>query len=242
MATIDDLRAFTNKVYLVIKGRYFDDLTSDDGANLVNQTIDWANMFMDELELETTPDGQAIDWWFARQNDATLGKARVGRKVIDFDSDFNNLIAGEERYVLVTVDGQVVSSWSVVNADQLGNRPGYSVPDRVARVGQQLVFSREFRDNENGGTITGDVTAPLPRLSLTNADALTGDNAIVPQQLLILGAAKDASLPDIVQGKLSPSYAQRYANLLEGAKARSAASSNADTAQRDNYSNVRGVY
>lgn len=242
MAAIDDLRTFTNKVYLVIKGRYFDDLTSDDGANLVNQTIDWANMFMDELELETNNDGQAIDWWFARQNDATLGKARAGRKVIDWDTDFLNLIAGEERYVLITVNGQVISSWQVVEAGQLGNKPGTTVSDRVARVGQQLVFSRVFRDTEDGGTITGDVTTPLPRLSLTNSDALTGDNAIQPQQLLILGAAKDASLPDIVQGKLSPSYAQRYANLLEGAKARSAASSVADTAQRDNYSSVRGVY
>lgn len=242
MATIDDLRAYTNRVYLVIKGRYFDDLTSEDGLNLVNQTIDWTNMFIDELETETTPDGKAIDWWFTRQNDATLGKARLGKKVIDWDTDNNNLIVDEQRYVLITVNGQVVSSWSPVAASQLGNQPGRVVPDRVARVGQQLVFSRVFTAAENGGTITGDVTVPIPRLSLTNVDALTGENAVVPQQLLILGAAKDASLPDIVKGKLSPSYAQRYANLLEGAKARSAASSNADTAQRDNYSNVRGVY
>lgn len=241
MAAIDDLRIFTNKVYLVVKGRYFDDLTSDDGVNLVNQTIDWTNMFMDELEEETTPDGVAIDWWFARQNGATLGKARLGKKIIDFDTDFNNLIADEGRYVEVQVNGVTVSSWLVVAPNQISTMSTRNTEDKVARVGQQLVFSRVFNSNESGGTIIGDVTVPLPRLSLTNVDALIGENAVKPQQLLILGTAKSASLPDIVKGKLSPSYAQRYSNLLEGAKARNAASSSAEMAQRDNYSHIRGV-
>lgn len=241
MAAIDDLRKFTNKVYLVIKGRYFDDLTSDDGVNLVNQTIDWVNMFIDELETETDAAGQPVDWGFARSNGERLGVARQGKASIDFDSGFNNLIAEEGRYVQVVVGGAVVSNFAVVAPGQITNKTDRITEDMVSLVGSTLVFSRAFRDYENGGKIIGDVTVPIPRLSLTDVSVLNGDNAVTPQQLLILGTAKNASLPDIVQGGLSPSYVQRYNDLLQNAKARNATSSHADTVGRDDYSYISGV-
>jgi len=119
MAAIDDLRAFTNKVNLVIKGRYFDDLTSDDGINLINQTLDWVNMYIDELETETGPDGQPIDWNFCRSDGENLGKARLGASTIDFDTSFNNLIAEENRFVQVVVAGKTISYFAVVAAEQI---------------------------------------------------------------------------------------------------------------------------
>jgi hypothetical protein len=241
MSTTTDLQAFTNKVYLVIKGRYFDDLTSDDGINLINQTIDWANMFIDELETETDAAGQPVDWNFARSTSENLGKARLGKSTVDFDSSFNNLIAESGRYVQVTVGGQVVSNFSVVAPAQITNRADRATNDMVSLVGNTLIFSRPFRDFENGGTITGDVTVPIPRISLTDVSVLNGDNAITPQQLLILGTAKNASLPDIVQGGLSPSYAQRYNDLLDNAKARNSTSSHPDIITRDDLSYISGV-
>lgn len=241
MAAIDDLRAYTNKVYLVIKGRYFDDLTSDDGVTLVNQTIDWTNMFIDEFENETGPDGQPIDWKFARSNGEQLGKARLGKASIDFDTDFNNLVTEQNRYVQILQDDSVVSNWAVVAPDQISSKSDRIVEDMVALVGTTLVFSRAFLDYEDGGTIIGDVTLPIPRLSLTNVDVLTGETAVKPQQLLILGSAKNASLPDIVQGGLSPSYVQRYNDLLNNAKARNSAGSIGDTAARDNLGFISGV-
>lgn len=241
MAAIDDLRAYTNRVYLVIKGRYFDDLTSDDGVNLVNQTIDWTNMFIDELETETQANGQPIDWRWVRTNGEQLGKALLGKASVDFDSDFNNLITEPNRYVQILQDGTAVSNWAVVAPDQISSKTERITEDMVALVGTTLVFSRAFHDYENGGTIVGDVTIPIPRLSLTNVDALSGENAVKPQQLLVLGAAKNASLPDIVQGGLSPSYVQRYTDLLNNAKARNAVSSISEEAARDNLGYIKGV-
>lgn len=241
MATIDDLRKFTNKVYLVVKGRYFDDLTSDDGINLVNQTIDWVNMYIDELETETDAAGQPVDWNFARSNGEKLGKARLGRASIDFDTSFNNLIAEEGRYVQVVQGGAVVSNFAVVAASQITNKNDRVTEDMVSLVGTVLVFSRAFKAYEDGGTLTGDVTLPIPRLSLTDSSALTGERAVKPQQLLVLGTAKSSSLPDIVQGGLSPSYAQRYDDLLTNAKARNATSSHTDIVGRDDLSFISGV-
>lgn len=242
MAAIDDIRAYVNRVYLVVKGRYFDDLTSDDGLNIVNQTIDWTNMFIDELEEETGPTGELIDWLWCRQNGQTLGRARQGAASIDWDTDYNNLIAEENRYVQVTQGGIVVSNFAVVAPNQISSKSDRVVEDMCSKVGNTIVFSRAFKDYEDGGTIIGDITIPIPRLSLTDASVLTGENAVKPQQLLILGSAKNSSLPDIVKGGLSPSYVQRYTQLLNNAKIRNSASASSEVAARDNYSGISGVY
>jgi hypothetical protein len=64
---------------------------------------------------------------------------------------------------------------------------------------------------------------------------------VQPFLLLKLGVAKNVTLPDIVQGKLSPSYAQKFGDLLQGAIARSIASAAAPVTPRDSYSSIRGV-
>lgn len=239
--------AFTQSVYLVIKGRYFDDIDSEDGALLMQQTADWCNMYLDELETEINPDGQPLDWKWSRQEDFALGTAAEGSASITTPTTINYLLVGENRYVQITVGDAVVSNWAVVAPEQITNKSDRVTEDMCSQIGSSIVFSRQFRDYEDGGAITGDVSAPLPRVSLTvsgavvtvlNAKVLT---LVKPKALLQLGVAKNASLPDIVQGGLSPSYTQKYGDLLQNAIARNEAGAVATEAVRDNYSHIGGV-
>lgn len=240
MTPTQQLQAFTQSVYLVIKGRHFDDITSEDGVTLVAQTIDWTNMYIDELETELDNEGRPINWTWARSLGASLGTATEGEASVSFDTNtYSGLIAEEGRYVQILQDNAVISNWAVVSIDQITDKTDRVTEDMVALVGTTLVFSRNFKDTEDGGDIIGDVMTPLPRLSLTNINVL---KLVKPKLLLILGVAKNASLPDIVKGSLSPSYAQKYSDLLKNAIAKAGASSRSDKASRDDYADVRGVY
>lgn len=239
MSPQDQIKAFAQSIYLTIKNRYYDDIDGDDGQVYVAQVLDWTTMFLDELENTVGPDGQLVDWWFARQSGYTLGTATTGSASITTPTAIDRLIADEQRYVQILQDNAVVSNWAVVHPKDIASRTDRITEDMCAVVGSSIVFSRQFRDTENAGTIIGDVVLKLTRPSLNNAKLLT---TVRPKQLLILGVAKNATLPDIVQGGLSPSYATKYDNLLAGAVARSIASSISANAGRDNYSNVRGIY
>ena len=239
------LNAFVQSVYLVIKNRYFDDLTSTDGIVFLNQVADWTNMFLDELETEVDTSGQPIDWLWNRQLGYTLGTATTGGASVAAPSEIFNLIAAPDRYVQVLQGSIVISNWAVVNPSQISSQTDRITEDMVTMVGGVLAFSRVFRDTENNGTIIGDVTLPIPRLSVSpttgapiNIKALS---IVKPLTLLKLGVAKNATLPDIVQGGLSPSYAQKYGDLLTGAIARNATSGRADLVTRDDLSFIGGV-
>jgi hypothetical protein len=251
MSPKDQFTKYAQRLYLTVKGRRFDNIDNTDGQTYLMNCAEWTNMFLDELELETDPDGRAINWWWMRTNDFTLGTvANTTDTTLSLPSTVKNLISAPDRYVRVLQDGTPISSFRVVNADQINNKPNNGVQeDRVAQIGSTLYFSRPFKDTELSGTITGDVTASLPRvvynvasdgtLSFTNIKALT---VVDPQTLLVLGSAKNMSLPDIVQGKLSPSYAQKFNDMLQGAIARSTATSASNSIETQDYSGVTGVY
>lgn len=233
------LEAFAQKVHLTIKNRYFDDITSEDGVVFVAQVIDWTNMFLDELENEVGTDGSIVDWYFSREAEYTLGTATLGGASTSVPSAIDHLITDENRYVQVKQGDSVVSNWLVVHPGDISSKTDRITEDMCAVVGTNLVFSRAFKDTESTGTIVGDVILKLPRLSSVNVKALA---TVRPQQLLILGVAKNATLPDIVQGGLSPSYVQKFNDLLTGAIARSTASSISSLATRDSYGGISGVY
>lgn len=250
MSPQQQLRKFANQVYLVIKNRYYDDIEGEDGQVFVQQIADWLNMYVDELEQITGPDGQQLDWWFARSNSATLGTVAEGDASIGIPNTVDRLIADELRYVQIQQDGIPVSNWAVVQPKDITNRTDRITEDMCATVGGNIVFSRAFKDTENNGTVVGDVMLKLPRIAYnlandgftvnpTNIKLLT---MVKPQLLLTLGVAKNATLPDIVQGKLSPSYVQKYNDLLQGAVARSMASTIASQTAREDFSGVGGVY
>jgi hypothetical protein len=238
-APIDDLRTFADDVYLTIKNRFFDEIEGEDGVVYVNQVVRWITMFLDELETAVDPNGMPIDWWFMRASGATLGTVTEGNSSITIPTTILRVLTDEQRYVQITVDGKVVSNWPVVHPKNMPNRSSQVKEDRCAVVGTSLVFSRAFRDTEANGTITGDVVNKLIRPSLTNVKVF---NVVQPRQLLVLGVSKNATLPDIVQGGLSPSYVQKYNDLLQGAIARSNATSQSQDAAWQDMSDVRGVY
>lgn len=250
MSPNKQLENFANLIYLTIKNRYYDDIAGEDGQTFTRQAVDWTNSFLDELENAVHPnDGKLVDWWFMRENQAELGTAEVGSNVVALPSSVDRLLTDENRYVQITVNDIVISQWQVVQPGDINNkRNGIAQPDRCAVVGTDLVFSRVFKDTENDGTVTGDVVNALPRLAYTldgftvkatNVQALS---LVKPKQLLVLGVAKNATLPDIVQGGLSPSYVQKFNDLLTGAMTRSRATSVAKTAPRDSFNGVGGVY
>jgi len=237
MAYSKTLTAFAQSVYLAIKNRHFDDIDGADGQNYIAQVIDWFNNYLDELETVVDAFGQPVDWDFMRSNSFELGKSVTGASSISIDDTIFSVIATPKRPVTITVGGEVVSSWMMVKPNQLD--PGV-VNKYVTHIGGTLYFNHPFTALENGGTINGDVTISIPRISDTgaNSDVLT---TIKPRQLLVLGVAKNASLPDIVQGGLSPSFVQKYNDLLTSAILMNNDTSTADTLDRDDFSFIKGI-
>lgn len=243
------LEAFVQSVYLMIKNRYYDDLTSTDGKNFILMVSDWANMFIDELETEIDADGSPIDWVWSRQQNVTIGTAVAGANTIDWDArTYHNLVVSTERFVtLVDAAGNRVAYFTVVNPNELSRDDRRNNFDMCYRVGSTVYFSRPFKTEESGYSIVADVTIWMPKIqvSITN-NILTATNVkifntVQPLTLLKLGTAKNAILPDIVQGGLTPSYAQKYETLLTNAINHSTRSSLSPTATYDNFQNISGV-
>lgn len=244
----DDLTAFAQDVYLLVKGRDFDDIAGEDGQIFLARMARWANMFIDELENEVGTNGKLVDWWFARSNDFSLGTAVLGDASISLPSSVSRLTADEQRQVQIKQDSSVISNWAVVRPKDISSKTDRITEDMCAVVGGNLVFSRVFNEFESTGNIVADVILKLPRIgyNVPASGTLVATNVkilsmVVPALLLKLGVAKNVTLPDIVQGKLSPSYTQKFKELLEGAIARSEATSVAAVTARDNYSNIRSV-
>lgn len=233
------LTAFAQSVYLRIKNRQFDNISGIDGQTYITNVIDFTNGYIDELENEIDSEGNPINWRWLEQLGATLGTATTGAASMAFPTTYLNLISDENRYVQILQDGTAVSNWLVVAPGDISNKMYRYTEDMVTLTGSGiLTFSRQFRDTENGGLVVGDVTTSFPRLSQTNVKVLS---IIKPRELLVLGVAKNASLPDIVKGALSPSYVQKYNDLLSNVILRNGTSSVSRTLQRENNNYISGV-
>lgn len=248
MSPLDQLKAYAQKIRLTYKGKRLDDIDGDDGLDYLRDVVDWTNMLLDELETETGPDGMPVDWWFARQPDFGFGTVATGGASVAIPKTVGRLVTEANRVVQIKQGDSVISRWQVVNPRDITNKDDRVIDDMCAVVGANIVFSRAFNTSENGGTVTGDVILTMPRMAINDTGtAIAPTNIkilgfVIPQQLLILGVAKNATLPDIVQGKLSPSYVQKYSDLVNGAITRSMATSISAQQSRDYYGNVRGVY
>lgn len=238
MSPLAQIQALAQSVYIRIKNRPYDDLTSTDGQAYVAQIIDFGNGYIDELENEVNPAGNVLDWKWVTQLGYTIGTAAVGTASITLPSGINNVIVDEDRYVQILQGGVAVSSWLIVSPDDI-TKPHLSDGNMCTVTGSTMTFSRLFTALEDQGSIVADITTPIPRLSLTNAKAIT---IIQPRELLVLGIAKNASLPDIVKGALSPSFVQKYNDLLQNAITRNNSSGAADTMVGNDYSYIRGIY
>lgn len=246
MTPLEKLQQFTQQLYLAINNRRLDSLTDIDGLEAVATTVIWCNLFLDELEAEVNPDGTPTNWSFLRENDAEIGTIATASDTFDLPEGALRLVAEEGRPLIILQDGIVVSTWDVVDPDQITRRDGSIYPtrdQRVTYVNKKVVFSRTLNETEIGGTVHADIVNSFPRLDDTtgeeNADLL---DLPIPRQLLVLGTAKNSSLPNIVKGGLSPSFTQRYGNLLEGLKSANMQTSTGDEAVTDDFSNIGGIY
>lgn len=234
MTPQERLEAFAQSVYLTKNNRYYDDITGEDGQSYVAQTIDWANLLVDELEREA-------DWNCVRDNDHDFGVIATPTSTFALPATIRKLVVDADRPLVIMQDGSIVSTWEVVDPNQITRRTPYpSTAQRVTVVKRSIVFSRPLDDTEVGGTVIADAIEYLPRLVggvTPNVDLF---DTFEPYQLLVLGVAKNATLPDIVQGGLSPSYVQKYNDLLDKSVMENDASSTADEVVRDDYGYIGG--
>lgn len=237
------LQKFTQSVYLTRFGNFVDDITDDDGVTEIRKTIEWTNQFLDELENELDEEGVPMNWLFMRENDKEIGEIEGAGQTFDLPAGVLRLVYSDKRQLMIVQDGSVVSYWDVIAPNQVSRQAQRQSRDSVTVVNGKIIFSRALRETEIGGTAVADVINSLPRLAgvddEVNVEVL---DLVQPKQLLILGVGKNATLPDIVQGGLSPSFTQKYADLLASAKAVNNVSADVDEMTRDDVSDIGGIY
>lgn len=237
-----EITKFAQDVRLVTHNRFFEDIEEEDGQVYIAQIVSATNMLAGELEQLVDAVNEPVVWNWLRRMDYSLGVAVEGAKTLTLPTEIQSIVAEEGRFIeILSPAGNLISRWSVVYPDQIRKDPTAwrHRENRVARVGTELVFSRPFNDKEDGMEIVGDVSLFIPRMTDIDDSCLT---IVQPKELLTLGVAKNVTLPDIVQGPLSPSYVQKYQDLLQQAITRNRASTRSEIAPRENLSYVRGIY
>lgn len=229
--------ALAQSIYLAKNNRY-NDVENEEEDLFVAQTIDWVNQWVEELEEEA-------DWNYVRRQRALLGTVDAAVPNITLPTEVKSLVVSPYRYLVLSHDGVVVAGFRIVNPNQIGNTPPDEglVEDRVTVVGRKLIFSRDLKETEIGADVLADVVDYIPRISLeTGQENVQMLDLIKPRQLIVLGVAKNATLPDIVQGGISPSLAQKYNDLLQRAIAKNNESSSPFTADSEDFSFITGVW
>ena len=232
MTNDERIEELAQKIYRTWNGRT-NSVTGTQLTTFVSESISWINEFLPELEKEA-------DWNWSRENDYQIGTANTSSTGFDIDDDIRKVVKDPERPVyLLNSDGTVLSTFEVVTPGMLKNPRSVSNPDRCAVVGRTLKFSRAFTTNESGAKVCCDVIYYLPELSTNNVEVL---DIVDPVGLIILGVSKNQALSKVVQGGLTPSFTQKYADLLQGAKIENEASSTAEDAYGDDLGFIQGVW
>lgn len=239
MATKDErITALAQDIYLARHNQQ-NDVTGDDLVDFQDQTISWVNQFIPEIE-------KKADWTFLRTNDYTIGTI-TDADVVSYalPGDVRKLVVSPYRDVSIRFDNSIVATFSLVNPNQLSNPADpYDYSARATVMKRQIIFSRPLTESEVGGDIVADVIEKLPRLSHTDVsllDILDDENYDDVRQLFIYGVLKNQILPDIVQGGLTPTYAQKFDRYLADCIAEYNASSDADNSDSESFAFISGV-
>lgn len=220
------------QIYLTQNGVY-NDVDGDEEQDFIDMSIDWINTFYPELEVEA-------DWTWLRENDRLLATPTSVAPVIYLDPDIQRLAYSQMRDVTIrdAVTGDIISTWALVGPNQVYN-PGISDnPNRIAVTSRRLMFSRALTPEEVNNNIYADVIGYIQHLTRTDISSL---DIVRPQQLIVLGVAKNQVLPDVVNGTLTPNYTQKYADLLKKAKDLDGQTTQHVVIDRD-LSHIRGVF
>lgn len=215
------------------------DVSGDDLSDFLDQTVEWVNQFIPELE-------KKADWNFMRSNDANIGTvSAVGEMSFELPASVRKLVITPDRDLSVRFDNSVVSSFKLVNPNQIATVGDSSdLRDRATVIRRKVIMSRKFNDTEVSGTITADIISKIPKLSRTDVsllDILDDDNNDDIRQLFILGVVKNQVLPDIIQGGLTPSFSQKFDAFLQDCIAENNASADADDQDRESFAWIGGV-
>ena len=232
MAAIDELTALSQSIYLTMYNRY-NDVTGTELDNFIAKTIDWVNQFTQELELEA-------DWNYLRTNSNLIGTiSDLTTQSYALPDEVRTVVYSPYRDVTISFDGAVVSTFTMVSPSNIADPTNPETQDRATVINRNLVLSRPLKDTELGGEIRCDTIDFMPQLTTTDTELLS---LVQPKQLLVLGVAKNSTLPDIVQGGISPSLAQKYNDLLKRAVMLNNESATSLEAPREDLSFIRGVY
>jgi hypothetical protein len=232
-----DVPAFAQAVYLSWHG-ITNDVTGSDLTDFLNNAVTWANLFASELELEA-------DWKYLRINNNQIGVVTANTQTYALNRSIRKPIYHPQRKLTIQQDGVVVSTWTLVDPDQiqtLQDTPpsiGASFPQYAMVDNGVLTFSRVPYDYEVGGTIVADTIQWIPQLSLTDSTLLT---TVIPAQLMMWGVAKNQLPPDLVRGGLADLIETRYNKLLAGAIQDNGGTSMDDESMPDDLSFVGGIY
>lgn len=232
MTPTEELTALAQSIYLVMYNRY-NDVEGAELTDFIAKTVDWVNQFTQELELEA-------DWNYLRTNSnliATISDATV--QAYELPDEVRTVVYSPYRDVTISFDGAIVSTFTMVSPSNISDPTNPETHDRATVINRTLVLSRPLTANEIGGELRCDTIDFMPQLTTSDTELLT---LVQPKQLLVLGVAKNSTLPDIVQGGISPSIAQKYGDLLKKAVANNNETATAIDAPREDLSWIRGVY
>lgn len=219
-------------VYRIVNGSN-NAATGAAATSFIDLYRDWANDFISELELEA-------DWNWWRVQDYDFGLASNDVPLV-IPTDFRKLVVNLDRPIYLQQDSTTIATFIVVDPNNVNNPSNTEKEDRVTFINGKFVFSRPFKDEELGASVKGDYMQNAPQIT----SAIGGDaviSVIKPYKLLTLGIAKDVSLPDLVQGGISPNIEQRYLKTLGAAIAQNAQSVATGTAPFGNYADIGGIY
>lgn len=232
MTNTEKITALAQRIYLARNGRY-NDVDGTELTAFLEETVDWVNQFVPELELEA-------DWNYLRTRGNLIGTVTdLEEQAYDLPETVRKVVVSPYRDVTISHDGAVVSTFTMVNPDQISDPTNPEVHDRATVINRRLVLSRPLKDTELNGEIRADTIDYMPKLTMNSTVLL---DKVEPEQLLVLGVAKNATLPDIVQGGISPSLTQKYGDLLEKAVAANNATADVLDIQSEDFSFVRGVW
>lgn len=232
MAAIDNILKLAQKTYYSINGAQNDD-TGDDLLTFENDFILGFNLWKEEFEAEAY-------WNKVRVDDLIL--ATIGNTTkysFELPDDYRTPVIQQDKYVKFINDGTVIARFKLVDPNQRQVDTDIERPDRATFVGRNIVLSRAPRDTEVGSKIVLDVVEYIPDLTRTDDSAI---DLLPNSQVAVLGVAKNQTLADVTKVSLSPSFAQKYANELNKAIAVNNASTDVDEMQREDYSNIGGIW
>lgn len=232
MTNIETITKLAQSAYLVVTGNY-NDVEGSELTEFLDKTSDWCNQLTEEIELEA-------DWNYLRTNDFSFGTVlAAGTQTIELPDEVRKIVTSPYRDLVLTQDGSTVARFKTVHPNQIADPSNPEARDRVTTINRTLVFSRPFTAEEVGAQISCDVLAPMPQLTMSDIEVL---EIVKPYQLLVLGIAKNMSLPDLVRGGTSPSFVQKYNDLLQKAVLENNATAESYDIDRESLSFVTGIW